>query len=75
MKLYARFQNCFLNATCYKASDPFHPTLCDIPSTNSQMWKTCNLSHRPVLIIGDSRARMLFAMIAMMYESHPKVTW
>ena len=68
------FQNCFLNASCYKASDPFHPSLCDVPS-KAHMWKTCNLSKSPILIIGDSRARMLFALIAMMYESYPKVLW
>ena len=74
MKFLMSFQNCFLNASCYRASDPFHPTLCDIPS-KTHMWKTCDLANPPILIIGDSRARMLFALIAMMYESHPKVSW
>ena len=60
--------NCFLNASCYMKFDQFYPSVCNISSKNHS-WISCMALEPPILLIGDSRMRMLSWVVYDMYIS------
>ena len=60
--------NCFLNASCFTKLDQFYPSVCNISSKN-QSWVSCMALEPPILLIGDSRIRILSWVLHDMYIS------
>ena len=60
--------NCFLNASCHMKFDQFYPSVCNISSKNQSL-RSCMALDPPILLIGDSRIRMLSWVVHDMYIS------